>query len=163
MMIFYPGWYLKEGPQKVFLESRIYLFWRCRWCEIREWKCERDASGLQVEGKFGLMGLTNPLAKPKSRHLMGKNFHSTDLHCMEKSKKGSPHRCVFTLFMMPPLNSIIWFCSLQTNAGKCAYPCYHLHTMVDVVITALSPKEAMNYFARPSFLKNTSLGREPHG
>ena len=61
----------------------------------------------KFEGKFGITGLKNPLAKPKSSHLMGKNFHSSNLHCMEKSKKGSPHRCVFTLFMMPPFNSII--------------------------------------------------------
>jgi len=29
--------------------------------------------------------------------------------------------------------------------------------MVDVAITALSPKEAMNYFARPSSLKTPAL------
>ena len=98
---------LKRVPNRFFWDPGFTFFEGVDGARFANESMNGMHPDYKFEGKFGITGLTNPLAKPKSRHLMAKSFHSTNLHYMEKSKKGSPHRCVFTLFMMPPLNSII--------------------------------------------------------
>ena len=151
MMIFYPGWYLKEGPLWVFLGSRIYLFWRGRWCKIREWKYERDASGLQVRGKIWDNGIDEPSSKAilliyivwisQGKGVLAVVFS----HCLWC------HRWIL-------LFDSVLYRQQQGMRLPVLSPSYQL---VDIIIIALSPKEAMSYFGRPSFLKNTSLGRKP--
>ena len=76
MMIFFTlDDFVKRAPNRFFWDPGLTCFEGLdRWCEIREWKHERDASGLQVWVKIWDNGIDEPSGKAKTSPFDGKKF-----------------------------------------------------------------------------------------